>query len=150
MAQMMDGARKILTAIHRERKRLMVFFVVGATANALVIGMYALLSRVIWVSGPKTFEYAVCVILGTIANFEANRHFTFAAARSYSAAIRFTGVAVVAIALSSLLFWLGHDVMHIHDIVVAVANVFIIAVFTFTSHRLFTFHPEPWRILKRR
>lgn len=142
---MMDGVNKILAAIKRERRRLMIFFAVGVSANALVIGMYALFSRVVWPSGPKTFEYALCVVLGTIVNFEANRRFTFLAARSYGAALRFAVVAVVAIGLSSLLFWLGHDVFRIHDILMAVANVFIIAVFTFSAHRLFTFHPEPWR-----
>ncbi len=142
---MMDGVKKIVVAIKNERRRLMIFFVVGITANALVIGMYALFSRILWSHGPKTLEYAICVILGTLANFEANRYFTFSAARSYSSALRFGLVAVVAIGLSSTLFWLGHDVLHINDILVAVANVFIIAVFTFSAHRLFTFHPDPWR-----
>lgn len=142
---MMDGLKKIVVAIYRERKRLMIFFVVGMIANTLVIGMYALFSRILWVAGPKTFEYAVCVILGTIVNFEANRRFTFSTARSYGSAIRFMGVAVIAIGLSSSLFWLGHDVLHINDILVAVGNVFIIAIFTFSAHRQFTFHPHPWR-----
>ena len=142
----------IQKAIHLFRKefaRLFSFGVIGVTSLALTVGLYALFSRVLWVSGPHTVEYVITVVIVTWLNYELNRHFTFGKVkRSPETMGRFALVALASIALNAIIFWIGHEIMHLSDFIVIIATAFLVAAFTFTSHRLFTFHPEPWRFLK--
>jgi len=129
-----------------EFRRLFSFGVIGLASLGLNVGIYGLQSRILWPSGNRTLEYAITVILVTWLNYEANRRFTFdARQRTIGAMGRFATVAVVALGLNSVIFWIGHDVFHILDFYVIIASAFMVAVFTFFSHRWFTFHRDPWR-----
>ncbi len=141
--------KMLVDRIWNERLRLVTFFVVGISSLGLNLGLYALLSRVIWPAGPRTLENAIVVVIVTAANFEANRHFTFAKQRSVGAVFRFGMVAVFAMVLNSLLFWIGHAVFGLYDMLVIIMVTAVIAFFTFASHRLFTFHDNPWRHVRR-
>ncbi len=148
-------ATLMFSSIHKklwaERRRLISFFIIGISSLLLNLGSYALLSRVLWPDGPRTFEYTIVVVVVTVFNFEANRHFTFEAAqRTWGAVSRFTLVALVATALNSFLFWIGQDVLKLYDFLVIILVTAIIAFFTFASHRFFTFHPDPWRHLRKK
>lgn len=143
------NVKRVIERVWNERRRLVTFFVVGITSLGLNLGLYALLSRVIWPSGPRTLENAIVVVIVTAVNFEANRHFTFAKQRSAGAVFRFGMVAIMAMALNSMLFWIGHAVLGLYDMLVIIMVTAVIAFFTFASHRLFTFHDNPWRHLRR-
>jgi len=133
-----------------ERKRLVSFFIIGLASLLLSLGLYALFSRLLWPNGSHTAEYTVTVVLVTIFNFEANRLFTFGAAqRTLGAVLRFALVALLAAGLNSLLFWIGETVLRLYDFAVIIVVTVIVACFTFTSHRLFTFHHNPWRHMRR-
>jgi putative flippase GtrA len=138
-------ADKIIQRAKNESRRLFIFIVIGLSSLGLNLGLYTLLSRVLWPTGNRAFEYALSVIIVTIANFEANCHFTFRSRRSTGTLFRFGLVALAASVLNAALFWLGHAVLHLYDLAVIVGNTAVVAVFTFSSHRLFTFHPDPWR-----
>jgi putative flippase GtrA len=90
------------------------------------------------------------VVVVTLFNFEANRRFTFASKRTAGALFRFGVVAVVASGMNTGLFWAGHSFLGLYDLAVIVANTLLVAFFTFSSHRLFTFHPDPWRYVRVR
>lgn len=135
--------------VRAELPRFMMFGVIGLSSLGLTIGVYAFLTRIAWPHGPRTVEYAFTTIVVTWLNYEANSRFTFGAKQRNAAALgRFAGVAIVALGLNTVLFWFGHEVMRLADLWVIVANAFIVAIFTFTSHRLFTFHERPWRWLR--
>ena len=141
---------RLIKTLRSEFWRLFTFGIIGLSSLAVVVGLYALVSRVLWTNGPRTVEYTLVNIFVTWLNYEANRHFTFQKQqRSVGSLGRFITVAVVATGLNSVLFWFGHDVSHISDFAVIIANAFIVATFTFTSHRLFTFHERPWRWFKK-
>jgi len=108
------------------------------------------MSRVLWQHGPRTIQYSLVVCIVTWLNYEANRHFTFQTTqRSMGSLGRFTAVAILATILNGTLFWIGHEILHILDFAVIIVDAGLIACFTFSSHRLFTFHTHPWRLVKR-
>ncbi len=135
---------------HPEMRRIFRFLIVGLFSLTVTILLYALFSRWVWPGGPRIIEYALVTMIVTWINYEANRRFTFRAGkRSLSNISRFITVAVIAFFLNNTLFWIGHIVLHIYDFFVIVGLTVIVAAFTFTSHRFFTFHKNPWRFLHR-
>ncbi len=127
------------------------FGIVGVTALCTTIGLYALLTRWIWPNGPRPVIYGIVTVFVTWLNYELNRHFTFRAGRRTVGNMgRFVVVAVVALGLNNGLFYVGHAILHLYDLWVIVGVTLIVAVFTFTAHRFFTFHPEPFRFFRRR
>jgi len=147
---LMPASHRLVTLFKAEFPRLFRFGIIGFASLGMSLGLYALLSRVVWQDGPRTVEYVAVIVVVSWINYELNRHFTFQSRPSAGAIGRFATVAVVATGLNSVLFWLGHEVLHVLDFAVIVANTFVVAVFTFTSHRLFTFHERPWRHFKKR
>jgi putative flippase GtrA len=142
---------KAIDLFRKEFARLFSFGMIGVTSLAATVGLYALFSRVLWVGGPHTIEYVIVVVIVTWLNYELNRHFTFGnVKRSPETMGRFAMVALASIALNAIIFWIGHEMLHLSDFIVIIATAFMVAAFTFTSHRLFTFHPEPWRFLKKK
>ena len=140
----------LISHLWDERRRLFTFGAIGLASLGLSVGLYALVSRVLWVDGPRTFEYTLVTIVVTWCNYEANRFFTFAKkTRDAGSVGRFMIVALIATCLNSLFFWIGHILLHVADFAMIVINTFLIAIFTFTSHRLFTFHERPWRMVER-
>jgi putative flippase GtrA len=141
---------KLSPSVRSEIGRMFRFGVIGVASLGLNVGFYALLSRVIWPDGSRTLEYVISTIIVTYLNYEANRHFTFdVRQRTVGAMGRFATVAVIALGLNASLFWFWHEVLYLPDLWVIVGSTLIVAVFTFSSHRLFTFHPEPWRLFRR-
>ncbi len=144
------GLAERFPRLHKELPRLMVFICVGLLSLGLTVGLYALVSRVIWPNGNKTLTYGGVVIFVTWINYLLNKRITFKAnAQGMGALGRFATVAIIATGLNNIFFWIGHDLLHVYDLIVIIANTAIVAVFTFTSHRLFTFHEQPWRFLKK-
>lgn len=139
------NAGRIIRLVKNESRRLFSFGLIGGASLALNVGLYALLSRILWPEGNRTLEYVFVVIIVTLVNFEANRRFTFRSERSMAALVRFGLVAVIASCLNTVLFYLGQEILGLYDLAVIVGNTALVAFFTFSSHRLFTFHPDPWR-----
>ncbi len=132
--------RRIFTLIRQEFRRLFTFGMVGLSSLGLLLGGYKLFSLVLWRGGPPTFQYTIIAVLVAWFNYEANRYFTFNRSNRTSASVwRFMTVGGVASVINSVLFWFGHEVLSIPDTFVILGNSAIIALFTFTSHRLFTF-----------
>lgn len=136
----------LFAILRAESSHLCWFVTIGCASVGLVVGMYAVVSRWLWPDGPRTMEYAAIAVVVAWLNYEANRHFTFQKQeRSAGSMGRFATVAVIATALNTLLFWIGHELLHVLDFLVIIVNYGLIALFTFSSHRLFTFHAHPWR-----
>ena len=135
-----------LYCLHRQEIRKLVrFVVVGVTSLALYSGLYALLSRVIWVAGNRTFENFLATALSAVFNFIANRSWTFCSARELEGTHlrhlrRYIAVLVAAALLQSFLFYLGHEVLRLYDFLVIYPVAFFMAFLTYLSHRFYTFH----------
>jgi putative flippase GtrA len=125
--------------VRREKRSIGAFLVIGTSCLLLTVGGYALLSRIMWPSGPHTLQYAMVIIFVTYVNYEANRFFTFQGVRNKTTLSRFVMVAVAAFILQNFIFWLGHDVLGLWDVGIILLGSAIVAFFTFAGHRLFTF-----------
>ena len=133
-------ARKMFS----EWRSVISFGIIGVTCLSLHLGVYGLLSRVLFISVDQTLLNAVTVIIVSFVNYELNRHFTFQRhPRGMRSIMRFATVAVGAIMLNSFLFWLLHAVANIPDFAVIPMNAVLVAFFTFTCHRFFTFRASP-------
>jgi len=112
----------------------------------LKVLLYALISRVIWTNGPRTLENALALVLAQIYNYFMNRYWTFGHQKPAPGALqRYLMVFVVGLTADAILFTVGHRVLGINDIVMSFTSSFIVSLFTFVTHRLFTFHPDPYK-----
>ena len=132
--------------LKKEFWQLFRFGVIGGLTVVIYFGLYTLASRVLWPSGNRTLESLLANIVSAVFNFFAHRRWTFAAHNDSAGKQipRFILVAIIAVALQSFLFWIGHAVLHIYDLIVVVAVSALIPLFTYVVHRSFTFrHPVP-------
>lgn len=124
-----------------ELRRIIRFGIIGFLSFLLFTGGYALLSRVLWVSGNRSLENFLAICVASIFNFLAHRRWTFGSeASSVPQLIRYVFVAASATALQSVLFWIGYYLLHLHDFVVIIAAAFLVPFYTYLLHRFFTFH----------
>jgi len=126
-----------------ELLRIARFVVVGVTSLVLYSGLYALFSRVIWREANHTWLNFLATVLSAIFNYFSNRHWTFKAGESRITHLRHIRRYVVVMAFASLLqsglFWLGHEFFHLYDFFVIYPVALLIAFFTYTAHRVYTF-----------
>jgi putative flippase GtrA len=120
--------------------RVVRFGFIGGLSFLLYTAFYVLESRVIWPSGPRVWQNLIAIVLSTFFNFYAHRHWTFRAKReSWPQLFRYLVTVVTATALQTFLFWLGHEVLEIYDLIVVVLVTGLIACYTYCLHRFFTF-----------
>ncbi len=126
--------------LRTEAPRLIRFLIVGGLSAFLLFGMYALLSRVIWPHGNHTLEQAIAIMGAAAFNFFAHRTITYRARGSHTLhAKRYILVFICANLAQSVLFWIGHEALHLYDFFVLVIVTGLIALGTYTAHRFYTF-----------
>ncbi len=123
-----------------EAWRVIRFLVIGGSSVLLAAFLYYLLSRWIWVSGNRTFENFVSIVIASIFNFLAHRRWTFGVQeRHIGQWTRYILVAVSALLIQSFLFWVGERLLHIYDFIVFFAVTALISCYTYFMHKVFTF-----------
>jgi putative flippase GtrA len=130
-------------ALWSEFWNLFKYGVVGVTSVVVNTGVYALFSRVVWTDGPRPLFVIIAQVMAALYNFTMHRNWTFQA-RAFNAAMvgRYLVVVVIGTALASIFFYIGHDLLHIYDLVVVTGTPFIVAGATYFLHRWYTFHPK--------
>lgn len=132
-----------LEMIWNEAWNLFKFGVVGLTSLAIDVGVYALLSRVVWIAGPRTGLSLISTSISAMFNFLMHRSWTFKTqAFSVAMVIRYLSVLLAGTLINGTLFYVGHEILHLHDILVKIGSVFIVAGGSYTLHRWYTFHPK--------
>lgn len=140
--------RELWLRLRPEVPRFARFACVGGFLLGLTFVSYALLAR-IWPQGPSWAHYGVTTVAMTVLNFILNSRLTFASGASdWRTKARFAGVAGIATVLNNILFWVGHVWLGFSDFAIIAADALCIAIFTFATHRFFTFHPDPWRFFR--
>lgn len=126
-----------------EAWNLFKYGVVGGTSFLLNAGAYWVLTRLISPTGPKTMLYVAAVVIAAIYNFVMHARWTFSRdTLTVRMLARYIFAVMLGTALSGTLFFLGHEVLRIHDLLVVVATGAIVAVFSYLVHRWYTFHPR--------
>ncbi|MBU1348782.1 GtrA family protein [Patescibacteria group bacterium] len=137
---------RAIETLHREWYSVFKFLVVGGTTVGMKLGLYALLSRVFWTGGPRWVENILALSVATIFNYLFHRHWTFShLAAAPGSTARYLIVLVFGNALDASLFYVGHEIFRLYDFFLIIGISAIIPFFTFVIHRVFTFHPDPYR-----
>lgn len=132
--------------IRREWPTLSRFVVVGGTTVLLKVLTYAFISRVVWPEGPRVPENTAALLFAQAYNYLMNRYWTFGHQKPAAGALkRYLTVFAVGMTADAALFSVGHHVLGLYDIVVSFGSSLIISMFTFVTHRVFTFHADPYR-----
>lgn len=134
--------KKVFHFLWHERKKIFLFFIVGGLSFGIWFLIYYFLSRHIWVSGNHTLENFIAVIISAGFNFFAHRHWTFEAHehKHTKQLPRYFLVLGSAMGFQAFLFWLGHEFFGFYDFAVVVVVTGLVAIYTYISHRFFTFH----------
>ncbi|MBD3251231.1 hypothetical protein GF380_02045 [Candidatus Uhrbacteria bacterium] len=117
------------------------FGIVGISSLGVNAAIYALLSRVLWVSGDRTLEAVIAIALASIYNFSLHRAWTFQT-RAFSSRMlaRYIIVVFLGSGLHGGLFYVGHELLGWYDFAVLIGTAFLVAAFTYFAHRFFTFN----------
>lgn len=130
----------------REWRTVIRFFLVGGSSFGVKAAVYAVLSRMVWESGPRSVQNVIAILISMVYNYSLHNIWTFRAQKAAAgSARRYVGVVVVASVLDAVMFYLLHDKAGLYDFGILVFNALSIAMFTFLAHRLFTFHSNPWK-----
>ena len=128
-----------------DRAAVFRFLIVGAGAFIVRTSTYTLFSRVLWTTGPRTFENLISLVCAVLFSYLCNQRWTF---RFHEAArgsfVRFITVSFFSNTLEAGLFHVLHSLFQVYDFAVIIFNSGAIAFLSFFLHRRFTFHPDPW------
>jgi putative flippase GtrA len=126
-----------------ELKKLLKFGIVGGSSFVLFISIYTLFSYVLWPDASRTLLTFVSSLLSSIYNFSVHRLWTFRS-RAFvgNALARYLVVMAIATVEQTILFYIGHEVLHLFDYLVQVLVAAPVAMTTYVLHRWFTFHPK--------
>ncbi|MEI7512169.1 MAG: GtrA family protein [Candidatus Uhrbacteria bacterium] len=117
------------------------FLVVGGLSFLINIGVYALLSRVLFPNGNRLIESVAANGIAILFNFLLHKIWTFGGAvkKDHFQMVRYGIVVAGAAALQACIFAFGHGRFGINDFLVIAVATGICAIFTFFAHRFFTF-----------
>jgi putative flippase GtrA len=120
--------------------RIFKYGVVGVTSLLIHLGLYSWMSRVIWVSGNRTLEYAVALVCASIFNFTLHRLWTYnAGAFQLRMLAKYIVVIGSSMLMQSLVFHICIDWLHLFDyFAFAISAVFAI-IYQYFLHLFFTF-----------
>lgn len=137
--------------VYKEIRKLAKFFIVGSTTFVFQTLLYIVFSRWLLTYAPRTISYALAILYAIVYNYSLNRVWTFGdQGTAKGSAKRYAYVAITASIISSVLFWVGHDLLDLYDLYVVIGVNLMIPFYTFVAHRKYTFHPKPVQVLRRR
>jgi putative flippase GtrA len=125
----------------REAWGLAKYGLVGGSSLALHVGLYHLQSRILWPQGSWTAEYVLALVIASVYNFVLHRMWTFGVQGSHLPMIgRYGGIVLCSMALQSIVFHIGVDLLRLYDYAVFAVSAACAALFQYFGHRFFTFH----------
>lgn len=135
---MIDGLKQ--TAF-KEGKGLIKFLIVGGLSFLIYSGAYLVLTRWVFPTANLTLMSALSICISGLFNFAAHRGWTYRATHTSSRSQigRYLAVVISSAVLQTFLFWLSVERLGIPDVYVLIPIAGICAIFTYFTHRLFTF-----------
>lgn len=129
-------------ARHREEgERVVRFLFIGGVSFLFNYSVYYLISRILWPAGNRTLENFLAVAMTSILNYLAHRQWTFRSrGRHRTQLVRYIAVALSAVLIQSVLFWVGYHLLQANDLIVILVVAIMIPFYTYLAHKFFTFH----------
>ncbi len=109
------------------------------------IGHYGLLIALVQGAGSDpVLASAAGATLGAVINYALNYRLTFRSGKRHrEAVVKFLVVAVVGLALNTLLMWIGVDVLGLHYLLAQVLTTGLVLIWSFAGNRCWTFYEKP-------
>lgn len=146
MAMFKEKIQQLKEAVWRERVTLFRYFMVGGTSFVVKFLAYVFQSRLVWRGGSESIQNIIALIAAMIYNYTLHRFWTFRhQAPAPGSAHRYILVTILWNSVDAGMFWLLHDVFHVYDLLILFINSGTIMFASFFTHRLFTFHSNPWK-----
>lgn len=143
--------RRVRELVTKEWKTLTRYLLVGGSSFGVNILVYLAISRYFWPEGYKPIINVMAIGVSMIYNYLLHRLWTFRHQQAAAGSVqRYVVVVVAANTLDALVFYILQVKLEIYDVAVKIFNGGFIAVFSFVSHRFFTFHNDPWKKLADR
>ena len=132
---------EIKTVGLKEGKGVIKFLIVGGVSFLIYSGAYLLFTRWLLPQANLTLMSVLSICISGLFNFAAHRGWTYRAthASSRTQIGRYLVVVISSALLQTFLFWLSVERVGIPDVYVLVPIAGICAIFTYFTHRLFTF-----------
>lgn len=126
---------------HREElERIVRFVIIGGLSFVFNYALYIFVSRWAWKEGDRTLENFLATSVTCVMNYLAHRAWTFRSTGAHGTqAVRYIMVAVSAVVMQSILFWIGYHVLGGHDLLVILVVAILVPFYTYLAHKLFTF-----------
>ncbi|MFZ6015915.1 MAG: GtrA family protein [Patescibacteria group bacterium] len=123
-----------------EIKKVIRFIIIGGITFILQSFLYLLFSRLLFTDINNTASYCLAVSYAVIFNFLGHRLWTFQDQKSDNKSpLRYALIVAVGFILSALLFWIGHALLKVYDLLVVVLTGFSVPIVTYLGHRFYTF-----------
>jgi putative flippase GtrA len=110
-------------------------FLGGIGAALDLLSFYFLTSAF---SYPLVFN-AISTVIGILTSYLLNSKYTFRSKYNLNQAISFLGVGVLGILMSTLIVWVGINLMNTPSLCSKIISLPIVALFQFTLNHFFTF-----------
>jgi putative flippase GtrA len=135
--------RQTSTDIDKYKKefwKLVRFGMVGVSTFAFQFILYFIFSRFLMPDISRSYVYYLVMGFTVAENYSAHRLWTFKDhAIPKNSMGRYIIVAVLATALNAGLFWLGHNVFKVYDLIMVFLAGLAVPLFTYAGHRWYTF-----------
>lgn len=134
----------------QEVLKLVRFVIVGGTTFVFQSFLYFVFSRWLFLDMPNIASYMLAIGFAAVQNYVMHRAWTFGDQKTaQGSAFRFLTVLSLGIGLNIVIFWICYGLLGIHDLVSAFIAGIIVPLFTFLTHRFWTFHENPGAALSR-
>ncbi len=119
-------------------KEMFLYGLIGGTTALIDTLCYSLLTRVFHLD--ELLSNFIGVNIGIALSFLLNTFFNFKkTTKLKKRAISFFAVGYCGLLLSMLIMYVGVDLLKIHDLIVKLGSVFLVAVFQFILNKLITY-----------
>jgi len=131
---------EILIKSKKEFWKLVKFGIVGASTFLFQLILYIILSRFLLPSITKLLVYLLAMGYAMAENYTAHRLWTFNdQILPKRSALRYALVVAFAATVNALIFWLGHQIIQIYDLLIVCFAGLMVPLITYAGHRWYTF-----------
>ncbi|MFA5129345.1 MAG: GtrA family protein [Patescibacteria group bacterium] len=115
--------------------------VVGVVCLIIHTTLYVWMSRYIWISGSRTVQYTIALLVSAAFNFSLHRLWTFQVkSKSFAMVVRYSTVVGSSMLFQSVAFYFINVVLHMHDSVAFLVAVISSIVYQYFGHRFVTYN----------
>ncbi|MDF1496525.1 MAG: GtrA family protein [Patescibacteria group bacterium] len=120
--------------------KLFKFGIVGISAFLIQFILYFIFTRFLMPGLPRTLVYVLAMGYSMVENYTAHRLWTFSDHIVTKGSVwRYASVVALAAIINAVIFWFGHNIIQIYDLIVVIIAGLAVPFITYAGHRWYTF-----------